>query len=51
MVLQEDNLTPKELLDKLKKLDMSKNTYINKMKASNAQDAVNKIINLIEKYK
>jgi UDP-N-acetylglucosamine--N-acetylmuramyl-(pentapeptide) pyrophosphoryl-undecaprenol N-acetylglucosamine transferase len=51
MVLQEEELTPKELLDKLKKLEMSKNTYINEMKASNAQDATNKIINLIEKYK
>ncbi len=50
MVLQEEDMTTELLLDKLKKLDMSKHTYINKMKASAAQDATNKIINLIEKY-
>lgn len=50
MVLQEDELTSQVLLDRVFKLYSSRNEYINNMEASPVQDAVGKIINLIEKY-
>ncbi|OBR95039.1 MULTISPECIES: undecaprenyldiphospho-muramoylpentapeptide beta-N-acetylglucosaminyltransferase [Clostridium] len=50
MVLQEDELTSQVLLDRIFKLYSSRNEYINNMEASPVQDAVGKIINLIEKY-
>lgn len=50
MVLQEEELTPQVLLDKVLKLYSSRNKYIRNMEASPAQDAVGKIVNLIEKY-
>ena len=49
MVLQEEELTPKVLLDRIFKLYSSRNKYINNMEASPVQDAVGKIIKLIEK--
>ncbi|RMD00119.1 undecaprenyldiphospho-muramoylpentapeptide beta-N-acetylglucosaminyltransferase [Clostridium autoethanogenum] len=50
MVLQEEELTSQVLLDRVSKLYSSRNEYINNMEASPVQDAVGKIINLIEKY-
>ncbi|OAA93628.1 undecaprenyldiphospho-muramoylpentapeptide beta-N-acetylglucosaminyltransferase [Clostridium coskatii] len=50
MVLQEEELTSQVLLDRVFKLYSSRNEYINNMEASPVQDAVGKIINLIEKY-
>ncbi|OAA83148.1 undecaprenyldiphospho-muramoylpentapeptide beta-N-acetylglucosaminyltransferase [Clostridium ljungdahlii] len=50
MVLQEEELTSQVLLDRIFKLYSSRNEYINNMEASPVQDAVGKIINLIEKY-
>ncbi|AZV55903.1 undecaprenyldiphospho-muramoylpentapeptide beta-N-acetylglucosaminyltransferase [Clostridium sp. AWRP] len=49
MVLQEEELTSQVLLDRIFKLYSSRNEYINNMEASPVQDAVGKIINLIEK--
>lgn len=49
MVLEEETLTPAVLTDAVRKLYENRQQYIDAMKASNVDDAVGTIINLIEK--
>lgn len=48
MVLEEEDLTPKILLDKIRKLNDDKNIYIDNMTKSDMKDSIDKIIELIE---
>ena len=49
MVLEEENLSAKTLLDSIQKLYTDQNKFIDAMKNSNQQDSIHTIIDLIEK--
>lgn len=51
MVLQEEKLTGETLVENLNKLFQDKNKYIHNMDKSTSKNGVDKIIELIEKYK
>ena len=50
MVLEEEELNAKTLLDSIRKLYSERETYISAMRNSSQMDSIGKIISLIQEY-
>ncbi|HCQ89750.1 MAG TPA: UDP-N-acetylglucosamine--N-acetylmuramyl-(pentapeptide) pyrophosphoryl-undecaprenol N-acetylglucosamine transferase, partial [Clostridium sp.] len=51
MVIEEENLDPQILLEKLDELYLNREKYVNDMDKSDVKNSIDKIIELIETYK